>query len=372
MGSPLPPTLGIVDTVEHMARCVPPAIAFHAIHQASQSPPPAPLFVLGPSNPQLARQIYGNIHLRPIGCTSFTDAALAPTGIAIKDRVAFFSHALNLPEAHVNTVIARLNREPMPTLHVAGPVACLLGANFENYGHLLVDYLPRLWILEQCGYDIATLRFPVPRAGFPRSMEILHDIGIDDSQFVREAAWTSLLVTDQLVLPSLTRHYERIHPCFGPATRFWIDRVRRRAGLPPPKPSRKLYLSRRGIGGTRILTNAGAIEQMAERSGFEMVFPENLPFIEQVRMFGEASQIVGEYGSALHNVIFAAPGVPVCALRGTLREPSCLQTGIGAAMGQPTGYVFGQTEGEGFTHRFTVDVSDFLRGLEIMALAARA
>jgi capsular polysaccharide biosynthesis protein len=155
-----------------------------------------------------------------------------------------------------------------------------------------------------------------------------------------------------------------------PATRFWIDRVRSRSGLPPPHPSRKLYLSRRGIGGTRILTNAATIEQMAERSGFEMVFPETLSFIDQVRLFGQASQIVGEYGSALHNVIFSAPAVPVCALRGILREPSCLQTGIGAAMGAPTGYVFGQTEGEGFTHRFTVDVSDFLRALEITALAA--
>jgi capsular polysaccharide biosynthesis protein len=114
--------------------------------------------------------------------------------------------------------------------------------------------------------------------------------------------------------------------------------------------------------------NRPAIEAIAERAGFTLVQPEKLSMPAQLALFETATMIVGEYGSALHNSIFAEPGTIICALRGNSRHPGFIQSGIGTVLGQETGYVFGNTAGQEVDQRFDIDPAAFSRALELMML----
>jgi capsular polysaccharide biosynthesis protein len=99
-----------------------------------------------------------------------------------------------------------------------------------------------------------------------------------------------------------------------------------------------------------------------------VVQPETLTVAKQIKLFSGVRMLAGEYGSGLHNSVFAGPGAAVCGLRGTSRHPSFLQSGIATALEQAAGYVFATTEGQDVDQRFEVDIGLFCRALEIMAL----
>jgi capsular polysaccharide biosynthesis protein len=86
------------------------------------------------------------------------------------------------------------------------------------------------------------------------------------------------------------------------------------------------------------------IEEMAVKANFALVYPEELSLLEQVRLFAGAREIMGEYGSALHGSLFSPEGAVICALRGTGGHPGFLQSGMGMALKQPTGYIFGEAD----------------------------
>jgi capsular polysaccharide biosynthesis protein len=77
--------------------------------------------------------------------------------------------------------------------------------------------------------------------------------------------------------------------------------------------------------------------------GIEIVEPHKYSQEEQIKLFSEASFVIGEYGSAMHNTLFSPPETKVIVLQSDA-PLSFIQAGIGAALNQPTGFVFGQQE----------------------------
>jgi hypothetical protein len=100
--------------------------------------------------------------------------------------------------------------------------------------------------------------------------------------------------------------------------------------------------------------NRDTIERLALRAGFSIVYPEQWSLLEQFRLVASASVVLGEYGSALHSTLFAGPGLTVCALRGTGLHPGFIQSAIGSALGQRTGYLFGEHQDHDVPGGFTV------------------
>ena len=80
--------------------------------------------------------------------------------------------------------------------------------------------------------------------------------------------------------------------------------------------------------------------------------------------------IVGEYGSALHTSLFSRPGTTVCALRGSMGHPGFIQSGFGQALGQPTGYVFGEQVDQSGDGRFVIGEPDFAECLRTLFVAS--
>ena len=315
-----------------------PLITFRLVEPASRSAPPTPTFLFGATDAITARTIYGQIETPETGCYTIADAAVAPTGIALRDGVAFCGAQLNLPPEHVATITARLSGAGLPERFVPGPLVPLFGPAEEAYGQLLIDYLPRLWLLEQAGYPLATLRFLLPATLPVRAEELLGHLGLAAEQTVRYAHWDEVIRTDLLVLPTILRMHERLSAGFGDATRFWTGRVRDSVAAAAPALQTRLFVA--GPEG------GGRAEAVACGAGFQVVRPDGLWLAARIAAFGAASRIVGAYGDRLHDSVFCAPGAKLCGLRQDGSAGGFLQTGLGQALGFETGYVFGDDQAE--------------------------
>jgi capsular polysaccharide biosynthesis protein len=339
---------------------------FQLVAPAGRSAQKPPLFLLGPVTEALLHDLACQTETPEVGCYGFADTLVAPTGIPIKQGVAFHGEAFLHPRHLVVSISDRLNAERLPTRPVSGDVAVLCGPAHETYGHWLVDFLPRLWVLHQAGHDLAALRYLVPADLRPFGFALLRLCGIRNEQLVLYSHWNEVPRVERLLLPTGLRRGDRLAPCFAEATQFWLRRAR--LALPAPATTGGALFLARPRGSQRPLVNRKRIETIAGAHGFAIMRPEDLSFPEQVALFASAGTIAGEYGSALHNAMFAAPGTAVLALRGTSRHPSLVQSGIATALDQEVGYVFGGTEGAEADQAFYVDEKAFRLGLELVAL----
>ena len=81
--------------------------------------------------------------------------------------------------------------------------------------------------------------------------------------------------------------------------------MRTAAGVEEPIHQRRLYVSRANQ--KRGIINESELLPILERFGFQVVYPETLSIVEQVRLFAQASAVVGAFGSGILNTIFAKP-----------------------------------------------------------------
>ena len=360
----------IADIGRHLALGDAPHLAFTAIASSGHTMPPSPLFLLGPTNPVVHDELFGQTELAEVGTYTLTDAVLAPSGIAIKDGVAFNSTAFIHPAHHVQAVAGRLLAADLPVRRVRGTLAVIYGPGHQTYGHWLVDFLPRLWILASCGHDLATLKYAVPPELTPATRRLLAQLGIRKTQLVSCRYWREILHVEHLLMPTGLRALNRLHPHFAPATAFWTARLNRTTSPEAAAPTH-LFVSRAKVVGSRILDNRGRIEAIASQRGFTIVHPQTMTLGEQAALFSTARVIVGEYGSGLHGSVHAPPGTLTIGLRGTARHPSFVQSGVAHALGQHAAYVFGattlgHTDGE-VGQVFTIEPEDFERALDIAA-----
>jgi capsular polysaccharide biosynthesis protein len=325
-----------------------------------QTPPP---FLLGPATADILWDVFAAIETPAAGCYTLENVTIAPTGFAIKDSVALHGDAFLYPRHHVVAVSDRLNAADLPIRDIAGPLAIICGPAHETWGHWLTDFLPRLWVLRAAGHDLATLRFLMPPDLKPFAGTLLTLCGIEPLQCVVYDYWNEIVRTDLLLMPTGLRAENRFCQCFDEATSWWTQLAG--SGLAKGDESR-LFLSRAGSSPLRALANRSEIESMARDAGYAIVQPETLSIPQQIALFSGARIFVGEYGSALHNSVFAAPGAVACGLRGTSRHPSLLQSGIATALGQHAAYVFGDTTGQDVEQRFTIDPRLFAKAVELL------
>jgi capsular polysaccharide biosynthesis protein len=81
----------------------------------------------------------------------------------------------------------------------------------------------------------------------------------------------------------------------------------------PPKPFRKIYISRRNETLRRIV-NEEEIYPLLLKNGYEIIEPQLLSFQEQVALFSDAAEVISIHGAALTNMVFMHPGTRVVEL----------------------------------------------------------
>ena len=276
-----------------------------------------------------------------------------------KDGDCYFAPETNIHPQHFDEHHARpvSPHQVKMTRAIRGRAAMITGPGHTVYGHWLSDFLPKLYLLKAAGHDIRTLRFLLPSdtPGFGPAWLGLLGIPAENIIFFDPARET--LMVEELLVPTILHNGTRTSVLMRDAAETLLSMVGEIPG--PAETRRRLFVSRSRASQSRPLLNRERIEQIAAGFGLEIVHPESMSLTEQIRLFADASLLVGEYGSALHGSLFSRPGTTVCNLRGSLIHPGFIQSGLGHALGQPTGYVFGETDAASPDGRFTIAERDF-------------
>jgi hypothetical protein len=187
------------------------------------------------------------------------------------------------------------------TVEVSEGVLLALPWN-HNFFHWLVELLPRLHLVEQVPeLHEAPLLVPASAPGFVH--ESLRLTGYDHrTQRLDDGVYR----VGTLHIPSPLSTTADV----SPLAMQWLDEH-----FAPAAPmGRRLYISR-GDAPIRYVAQEAQVSAMLEQEfGFETIVMSRVPLEDQVRMFREASVIVGSHGAAFSHLAFAPRGAAVLEL----------------------------------------------------------
>jgi capsular polysaccharide biosynthesis protein len=182
-----------------------------------------------------------------------------------------------------------------------------------HFGHALTEQLSRLWALPVAQQAHPNLKVLMSRRPSRRQL----------TTFERQILAAAGLADDDIVLVDRPVHVDRLlaaTPMFSAPDYVHpgIEAVWARVGdvLVASAPDRlypaRVFCSRRAE--RRPCHNRSEVEALFAALGFAVVYPEDLPFVEQARMFREADVIAGFAGSALLSLVFSRRGKHVIVL----------------------------------------------------------
>jgi capsular polysaccharide biosynthesis protein len=219
-------------------------------------------------------------------------------------------------------------------------IACMT-PGLRAYGHWLLEILPRLWlarrVLGQAFTDHAVL-IDEDTPDWALAM-MRHAAGVQDHQIVRYYRAGTLLRVKRLVVPGQLHGDFHFHPF----ARTFYDGLMdaKRPDLPTvfqiPRPG---HSDDPNDANRRLCSNAEALGAQLTARGVPVVAPERLSWAEQIALFRNATLVVGEYGSALHNAIFSGAGTRIVSF-GFLND---VQSKIAAFRDQRIAYLAPQDE----------------------------
>jgi capsular polysaccharide biosynthesis protein/GT2 family glycosyltransferase len=337
--------------------------------KASFAPIP-PSFVFGPFPEFLTQAYFADVTALSVGCYTLNNVGVTSHSLLVRDGALLTCAQLNLSQESITEAAAygKLCANVEFSRVLDEPVVSLAGPGHLVYGHWLVDFLPKLYVLHRSGINPFAAKYLLPSNTPEFATSWLQMLGISASQLIFFEPYAEVVGAAHLFVPTLLRTNGRTHPLFRSAIEYLLSLLPCK-GEPGSVTGRgaRLYLSRGGPGReNRKLLNRQAIESVAAEAGYAVVRPETLSIAEQLTMFARAKTIVGEYGSALHGSLFAQPGTMVCALRASARHPGFLQSGLCQAMEQQIGYVFGQAGEHDVEQEFTIREDDFKTALGLI------
>lgn len=177
---------------------------------------------------------------------------------------------------------------------------CLLIGGMAQYYHNTIEYLSALAVAEELGVA-ADLRIVIndDLADFQRQQLAL--LGIGEDRLLKVDVDAPVRFKRLMVPSRLVRGGRWVDPLVP----HWYRKRLAASVAPDARPHRRLYLSRAGTGRRRVINEADLLAALQSR-GFESVAPEALSVREQIRLFAEATHIVGPTGAAFSNIV-AAP-----------------------------------------------------------------
>jgi capsular polysaccharide biosynthesis protein len=200
--------------------------------------------------------------------------------------------------------VFRRRRFPKPVL-LRGTYATITYPSSFAWYHWVSESLPRLQLLQSSLGALDGLF--VPADVEPQLIESLEAMGVLRQQLI-PLAMGSHFQPQALLAPRY---------CAGLNIPHWVPRFLQEAiGLNPDIPlvsGRKLYISRADAGKRRVL-NEEQLLPLLEAAGFTIIRLREHSFLEQARLFHEASWVIGPHGAGLVNVLYSRPGVQIIEL----------------------------------------------------------
>lgn len=190
------------------------------------------------------------------------------------------------------------------SLNLEGPCFFLGSAGSSNYGHWLIDDLPRLKGLKEI--DGATCIM----TSYGDAMNRVRSEGIkiatnEKTMFLNRNKVYKC--NDLYFVTPVSVHPRLVNP---DALLYLVDALSHSEKV---VPKRKLFVNRISAN-SRHLINSAAVVNLLEKHGYEEIFPEKFTFAQQVTLFRNAKSVVGLMGAAMTNTIFCRDDTKVLYL----------------------------------------------------------
>lgn len=213
------------------------------------------------------------------------------------------------------------------------------GLAIRPFGHVLIEFLSRLWWIENID-DLAGMRLLVqpylglnsPTVALPRYLKglitwvnpdanarflqtpwlggFLELLGLSPRQITFVPAKGARIESLTVASPVISIN-GAAHAAFPRIYNRIADRV---CGDSRPD-GRRVYLSRAKLkSNKRMAVNEARLEALLSEHGFSVVYPERLPLADQIRLMRNADVVAGCGGSAMHMLCFARPGTRALVL----------------------------------------------------------
>jgi capsular polysaccharide biosynthesis protein len=225
-----------------------------------------------------------------------------------------------------------------------------LGHYTNHYGHFILETLARFWVFEMgMSYDKVVFQpfvHPVPKASFSPAITCFECFSIKYDKLLvisKKSRFEHLLVPtmlveinneaneDQSLIYRKILEHCRHHRNRSKSNPSRIYLSRKKLGMPRiantskfARSIRKAWKSRKGLDRGIVrkghIVNEDEIEKLFISFGFAVIYPEQIPFEEQVLMCSKADVMAGFEGSAMHNSVFMKEGslvITIESLRGT-------------------------------------------------------
>ena len=315
----------------------------------------------------------GTVVVPPAATAEVSDARVTTAGIitvgdSIIDESLNIARNLTRPSGMYQVVRGEIwvDEKPLPTgrrLTVDGDRRHVLlqHPSDANYGHWMIDVLPRIALLRD-RVDLAQCLFAVSEQSSAAMRRVVEDslglFGISPEQ---------ILVLDRqvhefervTVLGSLSRHPLTKSPLL-------IEILAELGAQVPAAPRReRLYVTRRGVH-RRRLVNEDDLTALLVEHDYRVVAPEELTVREQISVFRGATNVVGVMGAALSNLAFSPDGVSTLTLATPVMKHDffydivCLKRGRYRGV---QGTAVDRTAPSSLASDFTVDLDRVAEGL---------
>jgi len=230
-------------------------------------------------------------------------------GVYRPDGSRIVSCDLRRKHGALSTGADKINPDSLQLDKTMPGTTLLQSFNFKHYGHFLIESLSRLWAYDLAPGSRLLILSPQQRRQLqPYQQEFysLLDIAPENICFCSKPTRF-----ERLIIPDTAfqiRSYA--HKCFRDPFESAATRLRTESGT-----GSKLYIS-------RSRWSRGAVngelefESILEKEGFEVIHPQELSLVEQIRAYARASVFVGVIGSAMHNLLFSLDPKMVVYLTG--------------------------------------------------------
>ena len=174
----------------------------------------------------------------------------------------------------------------------------------DNYGHFLVEMLPRAWLARQMihGFDLSYIVYQSNL--LPVVRDALRGIGVPD-RLIRPTDGAPVRCEILVLVDGMSHHGIFQSPLCALALSDLAASV-------PRGPFEKIFVRRQA--NTRSLLNEDAVEALLRARGFVAVEPGRMTVLEQAALFKGARIVVGALGAAMTNIAFCEEGAKVVAL----------------------------------------------------------
>ncbi|MCP9319012.1 glycosyltransferase family 61 protein [Acetobacter persici] len=296
-------------------------VEIQSLHRVSVAEVTSPAFQLAP--PRVLNPDYIPAHIldamRPgwftgafpagrVRVTKLFDVYVTQEGLVFTQDKKLVQESItqHTPEECAQGLAQILQAEQTQSVQHVTPSSLLLRKRGEqNYGHWMVELLPKLWLAEE-HLPLCSLVVPQVGGNFARVLRdsvalstgfvpLYHPMSQQDVSFFKE-----LVLVD-----GLSNHGVYMSPLAFSRTDAMVASV-------PGAQVRKLYLTRKNR--ARSIKDEDSLMDFLQEQGFLCLDPADLTLLEQIKLFKNAECVVGVMGAAMTNIMFCRKGTRVINL----------------------------------------------------------